>query len=81
MGAASESFDCVCSPSQAPADDTANYDQLSFGQLHELGKQRGYHKEDTNAVHKIRLGAMDAAAKKPAEGSSSDMETSMTVLG
>ena len=76
-GKTSASFDPNCAPSQAPASGSAKYDQLSNGQLHELCRQRGYHKKDTKAVLRTRLEAMDAAAKKTAEGSSNDMDSSM----
>ena len=61
--------------------DCANYGRLSYGQLHELFKQRGYYGKDTKAVLRTRLAAIDAADKKEVEGSSSDIDTSTSVLG
>ena len=80
-GKTSASFDRDCAPSQAPVSDNANYAQLPYDELHELWKQRGYHKRDTKVVLRTRLEAMDAAAKRSAAGSSNDTDTPMTVLG
>ena len=79
-GPASASLDRKCAPAQAPATDIANYFQLSFGQSHELRRQRGC-EEDAKAVLRTRLAAMDAAKKKRMGGRSRDMDTSMSVLG
>ena len=68
-GAASASFDCKRAPSQASKADTANYDLLPHGQLHELRNQRGYQKKETKAAIWTRLAAMDAANNKNADGS------------
>ena len=76
-----ESFDRNCAPSQAPDGDYANYEQLSYGQLRELCRRRGYHKKNTKAAPNTRLEAMDAATEKTKKGSSNHMDTSMTVLG
>ena len=70
-GAASASFDRKCAPSRAPTTDTADYYQLSYGQLHESRKQRGYHGKDTKAVLRTSLAAMDEAGK--------NMDTSTSV--
>ena len=51
-GKSSASFERNCAPSQAPIGDNVNYDRLSFGRLHELCIQRGYHKEDAKAALK-----------------------------
>ena len=68
-------------PHRAPAAESIEYDRISYGQLRELRGQRGQHKEDTKAVLRTRLAATDAAKKKFAEGSSQDMDTSLSVLG
>ena len=78
---ASSSFDRNCASSQDPVADIANYDRLSYSQLREICRQRGYHKQDTEAALRPRLVAMDAASKKTADGGSNDMDTSTTVLG
>ena len=80
-GMASASDDRNCAPSQVLEPDIANHDQLSFGQLHELCEQMGYREKDTKVVLRTRLAAMDAADRNTTEGSSSDMNTSMSVLG
>ena len=80
-GPASSPFDRNCAPPQAPPADTTNNDQLSYGRLHELSKQRGYHKEDSKAAPRTRLAAMDAAIEKPADGGAGDMDTSTTIPG
>ena len=49
------SFDRNCAPYQAPIGANVNYDPLSYGQLRELRKRRGYYKKDTKAVLKTRL--------------------------
>ena len=41
MGTASAVFGRIGAPSRAPTTDTANYDQMSYGQLRELREQRG----------------------------------------
>ena len=56
-GPASASFERKCAPSQAPVTDTTNYEQLSYGQSHELCKQRGYHKKDTIVSNAVQAGA------------------------
>ena len=53
-GPASSSLDRNCAPSQAPVAGTADYDELSYGHLHELCTQRSYHGLDTRVV--IRCG-------------------------
>ena len=77
----SASFGRNCAPSQALIRDYANHDQPSYSQLRELCKQSEYHKKDTKAVLKTRLGAMGAADKETMGGSSNEMDTSMKVLG
>ena len=61
--------------------DVADYDQLSHGQLHDLCKQRGCHKEDTKAALRPQLAATDAANNKNSAGSSNDMDTPKSVSG
>ena len=80
-GPALSSSDRSCAPSQFPVTDTANYEQLSYRQLHELCEQRGYQGKNTKAVLRTRLAAMDAARKKPADGGLKDMDTPTMVLG
>ena len=90
----SASLDRKCAPSQAPMTASTNYDQLFYGQLHELCKQRGYHQKDATAVFIAwvaarrmpphpwtRLDSMDAVYEKNAEGSPREMDASMSVLG
>ena len=79
-GKTSAFFGRNCILSQSTVRGNANYDQLSYGQLHELCKQRGYHKKDDKAVRRTRLEAMAAAANKAKGGSSNDMDTSTSVL-
>ena len=80
-GPVSASFDRKCAASRAPATDTADYDQLSYGELHGLRTQRGYRKKDTKTAPRTRVAAADVAKKKHAGGSSRDMDTSMSALG
>ena len=68
-------------PTQAAIGGNVNYDQLSYGQLRELCKQRGYHRKNSRAAPKARWEAMDAADRKTKEGSPNEIDTSMTVLG
>ena len=77
----SASFDRNGAPSRAPIGDNVNFDQLAYGQLNELCKQRGFHKKDAKAAPEALLEAMGAAGKKTTGGSSNDMDTSMTALG
>ena len=78
-GNTSTSFDRNCAPSQAPVCENANYDQLSYGQSHELCKGRGYHKQAAKAAPRARLDAMDAAENRAKEGNSNDMDLSTSV--
>ena len=80
-GRTSESFDRKCAPSRAPRCASTDYDQISYDQLHELCKQRGYHKEDAKAVIKTRQEATGAAERRPTEGAADDMDTSSSVPG
>ena len=80
-GNTSASPDRNCAPLEAPVRENASYDQLSFGQLHVLCKQRGYHDKDAKAALRTRPDAMDAAENKAKEGSSNDADPSTSVLG
>ena len=80
-GHSSESFNCKCAPSQAPRCESANYDHLSYDQLREPRKQRGYHKKDAKAALRTRLGAKDSVGRRATEGAANDMDTSSSVSG
>ena len=61
--------------------ESAEYDQFPLGQLHELRKQRGYRKKDTEAVRRMRMAAMAPANKKHAGANTGDIDTSASVSG
>ena len=79
-GHTSESLDRKFVPSRFPVCGSANYDQMSYRQLHKICKQRGYHDKDAKAVHKTRLVAMDAANRRTLESKECDMGTSSSVF-
>ena len=55
------SFDRTRGPSQAPRADGAQYDELTWGQLHDQCSQRGCRREESKAVLTTRLTAMETA--------------------
>ena len=63
-GQPSNSFDKQRAPSQALECVRGNYDNLSYYQIHNLCKDRGYHKKDAKAALKTRLEAMDAVERR-----------------
>ena len=58
------SFEKTCWPSQAPRAEGAQYDEMTWGQLHDPCSQRGFRKREPKAVLKTRLTAMGAAEAK-----------------
>ena len=80
-GQASNSFDQQCAPSQAPEGVRGNNGNLSYDQIHNLCKDRGYHKQDTKAALKTRLEAMDAVDRRLNIQSENAMDTSSSVSG
>ena len=58
-----------------------NYDNLSYDRIHNLRKDRGYHKKDAKAALKTRLEAMDAVERRVIIENENAMETSSSVLG
>ena len=49
--------------------------------MHELCRQRGYHKKSAKAVLKTRLEAVDAVESRLPEGATNDMDTSSSLSG
>ena len=79
-GHTSESFNRNCTPSRAPRYGSAKYDNLSCDQLRELRKQRGYHRQDAEAVLKTRLETLDAVGRRPPGGAEKDMGAFLSFL-
>ena len=79
-GNTSPSFDKQRAPSQAPERVSGNYDYLSYDQVRDLCKARGYHKKDAKAVLKTRLEAMDAVERHSMKQTENDMDISPSVL-
>ena len=63
-GQTSNSFDQQCAPSHALECVNGNYDNLSYDQIRNLCKDRGYHKKDAKAALKTRLEAVDAVERQ-----------------
>ena len=80
-GNISPSRDKQCAPSQAPECVSINYDHLSYEQIHDLRKARGYHKKDAKAALKTRSEAMGAVGRHPVKQTENDMDTSSSILG
>ena len=72
----SASFDSKCVPSQAPILEGSQYDHLTYDELHNLCKSRGYCKKDAKTALKTRLEAMDTVAKNSSQLQPDNMDTS-----
>ena len=77
----SASFDKKCAPSQAPIMEGSQYDHLTYDELHNLCKSRGYCKKDAKTALKTRLEAMDTVARNSSQLQTDNMDTSYSVLG
>ena len=59
----------------------SQYDHLTYDELHNLCKSRGYCEKDAEAVLKTRLEAMDTAERNSPQVQSGNMDTSFSALG
>ena len=59
----------------------SQYDHLTYDELHNLCKSRGYCKKDAKTVLETRLEAMDAAERNSPQVQSGNMDTSFSALG
>ena len=75
------SIDKRRAPSQAPEGARGNFENLSYDQIHNLCKERGYHKKDAEAVSKTRLEATDAVERRLITQNENTMDTSSSVFG
>ena len=75
------SFDKQCAPSQAPTMEGSQYDHLTYDELHNLCKSRGYCKKDAKTVLKTRLEALDTVERNSPQAQSGNMDTSFSALG
>ena len=80
-GNSSASFGRKCASSQTPECEIVNHDHLSYDQLRNPCKLRGYNKKDAKVALNTRLEAMDAVARQPLTSNEKDMGTSPSVLG
>ena len=71
----SASFAKQCAPSQAPTMEGRQYDNLTYDELHNLCKSRGYCKKDAKTVLKTRLEAIDTVEKNSSQVQSDNMDT------
>ena len=62
-----DSFDRTCTQTQGPPTIRTDYDHLSYSDLHELCKQRGYARKDSKASLCTRLKKMDEVASSRAQ--------------
>ena len=74
-GKPSNSFDKQRAPSQAPGCVGGNYDHLSYDQIHDTCKARGYQKQDAEAALKTRVEAMDEVERQLTTRTENDMDT------
>ena len=59
---------------------SGNYDNLSYDQIHNLCKDRGYHKKNAKVALKTRLGAMDAVDRQLIKKKENEADTSPSVF-
>ena len=75
------SFDGKCAPSRPPPVSRGSYGHLSYYQLHEVCKRKGYSRKDSNAALKIRLAPMGEVDRNRKAAGGRAMETSGTLAG
>ena len=59
----------------------SQYDHLTYDELRNLCKSRGYCKKDAKTVLKTRVEAMDTSARNSSQLQTDNMDTSYSVLG
>ena len=74
-------FDGNCVPSQVPPVDRGRYANLSYDQVHELCRRRGYGRGDSKEVSNTRLASMDAEERKRTSTRDGFVETLVAVTG
>ena len=80
-GKPSNSSDKQCAYSQAPECVSGNYDHLSYNQIRDICKARGYHKRDAKAALKTSLETMDEVERQLTKRTQHDMDTSSSFSG